>query len=282
MKGKRRRGRIAALAAWLILAGAGCANTPEPEPQPEPDPPGITDRLAAAQRAVEANPQQAEAHYALGNALFDLGSYEPAAAAYGRAAELSPDFAKAHTNHGLALRRLGRLNDALTAYDRALAVEPRDTTTLRNAIVAAELLGDTPRLAGYVDRLAELEPDNPDTLRLLARVLYAQGRRAEAAEVYARLVLTNGARADDYYALGVCHFDLERWDAAAAAWRQALNVAPGHASALRGLPVAYWRLGDYNAAWEAVALAREARVRLDPSFVDTLARDSGRRDVPAD
>jgi tetratricopeptide (TPR) repeat protein len=73
---------------------------------------------------LHINPEFAEAHYNLGNALMALDRPEDAAANHEKALALRPDFPEAHNNLGNVLKELGRPYDAVAAYKKALALEP--------------------------------------------------------------------------------------------------------------------------------------------------------------
>ena len=67
----------------------------------------LAEAVASGIRAVELNPNYAEAHNNLGNALRDQGKLDEAIARYRRAVELKPDYAEAHGNLGKALMERG-------------------------------------------------------------------------------------------------------------------------------------------------------------------------------
>ncbi len=75
-------------------------------------------------RAIEINPDYAEAHYNLGNALRDLGRLDQAMASYRRAFAIKPDLAEAYHNHGVVLQDLNRLDEAMASYHEAIAIRP--------------------------------------------------------------------------------------------------------------------------------------------------------------
>ncbi len=67
-----------------------------------------------------------------GYALKDQGKLDEAVACYRRALELNPDYAEAHNNLGIALKDQGKLDEAVACYRRALELKPdlpRPTTT---------------------------------------------------------------------------------------------------------------------------------------------------------
>src|SRR5262249_56308301 len=68
--------------------------------------------------AIELQPDNADAHYNLGNALRDKGLLDHAVDSYREAIRLKKDFAYAHCNLGLVLRDKGRFAEALTYLRR--------------------------------------------------------------------------------------------------------------------------------------------------------------------
>jgi len=61
-----------------------------------------------------------------GAALVVLGRYEEALQAFDKAIELDPQYADAWNNKGVALYELGRYKEALQAYDKAIELDPYD------------------------------------------------------------------------------------------------------------------------------------------------------------
>ncbi len=75
-------------------------------------------------KAIEINPNFAQAHCNLGNILRDLGKLNEAELAQRKAIELNPDFANAHSNLGNILRDLGKLNEAELSQRKAIELNP--------------------------------------------------------------------------------------------------------------------------------------------------------------
>ena len=71
----------------------------------------MSEALVAVQKSVALAPEDAEAHYNLGNTLRGLGRLEESEASYRQAISLKPDFVEAHSNLGNTLQDLGRLED---------------------------------------------------------------------------------------------------------------------------------------------------------------------------
>ena len=83
-----------------------------------------SEALNANQKAVQLEPEDAEAHYNLGNTLMGLGRLEDAEASYKQTIALKPDFVLALSNLGMTLQALGRLEEAEASYRHAIALKP--------------------------------------------------------------------------------------------------------------------------------------------------------------
>src|SRR5215469_15464631 len=79
---------------------------------------------AAAQKALEMNPESAEAHASLGLAMSHRWDWTGAEAEFRRALELDPQYANAHHWYGDYLSMKGRHDEAVVEAKRALELDP--------------------------------------------------------------------------------------------------------------------------------------------------------------
>lgn len=263
------------LCCTVALTAFSCA-TPPPKPLPDTSALSPSSKIAVLQDAVEAQPENAEAHYELGNALFDLGRINEARMAYAEAVRLNPEHSGALCNLGLCQRYLGDISGAIESYEQALAIDPDDLTTLRNMTIALQADGNIEAAIPYHMRITELSPNDVQAYSDLGKALLATGRYVGAAEAYERVLQLDPGYAGDYYNLGLCYFYLEDWEQTLTAWLTALAHNPDHPSVHKGLTVVYWRRGEYDKAWEHVVECQRLGVVLAPEFIENLQRDSGR------
>lgn len=267
-------GCAALLFVWVL---AGCATPAKKDADKKGAPSSTVDRLTAARAAVAQKPEDPDAQYALGNALFDLNIFNEAAMAYQRCLQLDPNYAKAYSNLGLALRRMGQPEAAVGLYEKALELAPDDIATWKNLWAVAAELGDSARAEKCLKRLAELDPKNPEILEALAEYYRQSGQFEAASGFYATLIALDPKNLGYRYALGICAFKQEHWEDAEQAWRIVLRQNSEFAPALQSLPVVYWKMKEYDRAWQAVEAAGAKNVALDPGFIAELERDSGRK-----
>jgi len=76
----------------------------------------FVEAIAAFDRLIQLNPNNAGAYFNKGNALAAMGRFEEATVAYDQAIRLAPNVADAYNAKGRALESLGRMDEAQKAY----------------------------------------------------------------------------------------------------------------------------------------------------------------------
>ena len=174
------------------------------------------EEMAAYRQAIELNPEDAEAHKRLGNALWQQEKDEEAIAEYREVVRLKPDDAEAHFNLGMALDPQGKTEEEMAEYREAIRLDPNHVWALVNLAslldvlimrkeargywVRAEKLEKSPewverikkRLAKPKEAIREyreairLNPDDAEALENLAVTLDGKGERKEARTLWER------------------------------------------------------------------------------------------------
>jgi len=177
----------------------------------------LSEAYAAARKAIEINPESAEAHASLGLAMSHRWDWTGAEAEFRRALQLDPQYANAHHWYGDYLSIRSRHDEALAEAKRALELDPlnlmistwvglryylahdyghaieqnRDSVELDPNFAAAHLLlGEDYIQAGLrneaVDELkkaADLSGDSPIYRAQVAVALAVAGRNREALRI---------------------------------------------------------------------------------------------------
>jgi tetratricopeptide (TPR) repeat protein len=139
----------------------------------------------AVEKAMEINPNLAEAHFARGLVLWTHGNrfpHEQTIQAFKRAIDLNPDFDEAHHWLGVVYLHIGLLDEAWDETQKALALKPDNTRGRFRLGVIDVYLGK------YEDALSVFKtvpPDsNPeDIYRQQAAALFELGRFTDAQAV---------------------------------------------------------------------------------------------------
>jgi tetratricopeptide (TPR) repeat protein/predicted Ser/Thr protein kinase len=156
-------------------------------------PPRLALRMAkaAAKKAVELDPDLAEAHASLAFALqYDDWDWAAAERSFKRAIELAPEYATGHQWYAEYLNTLGKFDEALA---EARAAEELDAlswampTTLINVFYYARRFDEA---LEYHQRMNAIAPPGPSLGGIAdrARILEQGGRPEEAVEEYRRVM----------------------------------------------------------------------------------------------
>jgi protein O-mannosyl-transferase len=112
---------------WLAYARLGLVFSKE----------GRTDEAISQYRqALRLNPDDADTHYNLANALYRKGLLDEAIGEYQENLRLNPNDAGGHNNLGIALFQAGRRLEAITHFQEALRLKPDDDEVRRNLAAA--------------------------------------------------------------------------------------------------------------------------------------------------
>jgi len=184
-------------------------------------------------RALELDPENAEASFHLGNLNLEKGERGAALIHYERALRAVPDHVSALNNLGLCHKGLGSIDRAEECYRAALAIEPSQPDALVN--LANLLFGreQYPEVLAVTERLLALPQETRAPVRLLRAL--AQERLGDAAGAEATLREAVRRYPDDatlHAYLGTLYLRAERYADAEASISRSLALAPDSAYAL--------------------------------------------------
>lgn len=233
----------------------------------------LSEAEAMYRRAIELDPKEANAHYTLGILLDGLGRPNEAEAMYRKAIELDPKRSEAHNNLGTLLSHQGRLDEAEAMFRKAIELNPKNAAAHNNLGWLLESQRRAEEAEIVWRRLAELQPERPDRKNALAWNLAERGVKLDEALELAlsavqsapndpnmldtlgwvhykrseltqaeeslkkaiRLFADSSGAVDSWLHLGAVYEKKGDLEAAKDAYRQVLNLKPGHKEAAEAL-----------------------------------------------
>ena len=232
--------------SWVMLADYGGVPRSEAFPRAE----------KAARRALEIDPQSAEALTAMA-LLRDLDNdYAGASTAFEAALQANPSYVPAYNLYADMLRDRGDTRRMLEMQQRAAELDP--LSIYMKSRVANKLLsmGRFDEAGRAIDLMLATAPNNDFALEEAANLAAYRGQFAKAVETYQRV---HASRPGDAFSAAQI--------AVVAAWMQDRPLAD------RALKAARAR-GAGN-SWELRAVAELADWQREPAQLDTLARQDG-------
>lgn len=155
---------------------------------------------ASSKRAIELDPESAEAHSARALTLSYQKRYEEAEKEFEEAMRLDPTLYEAPYFYGRALQGRGKLQEAAKMYQRAVEIRPDEYQTLSYLAMAYQSLGDkenlletSARMVRSAERAIMLNPGDTRALYLGAINLERIGEPVRAME-WANRALKLGER----------------------------------------------------------------------------------------
>jgi tetratricopeptide (TPR) repeat protein len=100
----------------------------------------VDDAIREYREALRLNPDDADTHYDLANALCRKRLWDEAVSQYREDLRLNPDDAAGHNNLGVALFQKGKLPDAVSEFEAALRLKPDYPEASRNLAAAMRAL----------------------------------------------------------------------------------------------------------------------------------------------
>ncbi|WP_018699474.1 tetratricopeptide repeat protein [Amorphus coralli] len=214
--------------------------------------PTVKERLAAANRHIEANlPEAAE------EVFRDVLQVEPQNSA-------------AMAGLGAVLLQRGLMDEAFEALGRATSLDPKNAEPYRNLAVAYRLRNENENALVCLEAALSIEPDRIETLVTTGETLVAVGRRDESIAMVEKAHRLDPQSVPALIALGGLHTLGNDFAKAIACYQRALAIAPETAEAHANLAVLYATTGRPKEALDHAERAVLAEP-LNPIFVATLA-----------
>jgi len=142
-------------------------------------------------RAIEADPNVAIAHFGKGVLYQHSGQDVQALWSYDKAIEIDPANSLAHAKRGSTLLLLQRWAEALASFETSCRLDPNDSEAQFRRGIALSLLGQYENALGAFDRALSIEPANARMLASRGFLLHLLGQRSDALRDVDRAVEVN-------------------------------------------------------------------------------------------
>jgi len=257
---------LVALAAGLFWWKSRPAAVPGPKPAPiAQDLPAKTPELSAAvkynleraktaprpqekinwlTKALEQQPQLAEAYNDRGIVYAQMGQVDQALKDFDAAISLNPKYAKAYNNRGNLYQKRTEQDKALEDYNKALALNANYAPAYVNRGNVYLKKGQTDKALEDYSKAIALKPD--DAAPYLNRGLLLESRQeyARALEDFQQAIKLKPDGAAAHHGRGYHFLNQGDYDRALADLNQALTLDPGNALAYRHRGQTYLKKGD--------------------------------------
>ncbi|MDJ0735935.1 MAG: tetratricopeptide repeat protein [Nostocaceae cyanobacterium] len=188
--------------------------------------------LETYEKAIELNPDYAEAWNGKGKILYDLNQYKSALAAYDKAIQIEPEYLDAWIGRGFTLHKLQRYQEANFSFDKVLQQEnnyPEIWNTKGDALI--NLKQYDAAIKAY-DQAITLQPDSYQTWYKKGLALQNLRLYDNALDAYKQALRIKPNYEQAWYNTGNTLVNLRRYNKALSAYEKAVLYNPRNIPAL--------------------------------------------------
>jgi tetratricopeptide (TPR) repeat protein len=217
-------------------------------------------------KAVEADPNYAEAWAQSGFCNGLLGHHDEALKASKQALRLKPDSPEAYINVGSAYTFMGQYKESADAFRQAVRLDPNNPDAYYSLGTSLGKLGKTEEEVQAYKRAINLKPDHAAAYERLALGYLKLGRFQESIDAFKQRVLLKPDDASAYDYMGQAFEKMKKFDEAIDAYRHAIQLKPDFGRAYYNLGVCYLTQGDRDSALNQYNILKN----LDPDRAEKL------------
>lgn len=203
---------------------------------------------------------------AIASAYSAAGKPAEAAKLFRKAIELNPDDADAHFNLGVCLKAMGDSSGALSSFLRALSVNQHHVHALNAAAQIYMAGGDLNRAEQLLRQAVRIDAGNVPVLCSFGTVLQKMGQHTEAVDVFSKALEINAANSQAHSGYALVLRDLGRHEESIKRAQEGVDLGPKDPGLWNNLGTCHLAAGDQLEAIECFNRA----IRLKPGFLDAI------------
>jgi len=215
-------------------------------------------------RALATDPGYTPARVANVNVLLRKGQTDAALADAQKIVQEMPGNAQAQLQLGRLYLRKGDWQNAYNALDQSVKLAPGDAEAQARLGTAAQYIGKKPEALAAYKKAVELDPKNVDYRTTYGLLLGVNGQADAGAAELQKVVSTPGySSSDGYVNLGWLYRNTEpkKIDQSVAAYKKALELNPKEEQAALGMGWSYINAKN----WDAAIAAFNQAMQIDPT-----------------
>ncbi|MGE5279744.1 MAG: tetratricopeptide repeat protein [Deltaproteobacteria bacterium] len=228
------------------------------------------DRLTLWDDTVKKSPRKARPRFNRGYVHQDRGELDLAIADYGKAIELDPDYAQAYNTRGTAYGDKGALDLALADFNKALSLNPRDHEAYVNRAAVNSEKGLTDLALADLRKAEEIKPDYVRIYHNRGLIYKQRGDFDKALAEFDKAIALKPDFVEAYLNRGNLYGARRQFDRALADFDTALALDAGCAPAYVQRAMVYAVLGDYARSRADLRRAQALGVAPDPRVMKEL------------
>ena len=207
----------------------------------------LEEAIVAQTRAIEISPRSIF-YYNRGVFYREQGQVELALGDYSKALEINPNYADAYGNRGVLYQQQGQVELALADYNQVLEINPNNADAYNNRGALYQQQGKVELALADYNQVLEINPNNASAYNNRGALYQQQGKVELAQADYNQVLEINPNNASAYNNRGNLYDEQGQVELAQADYNQALGINPNNADAYYNRGLLYQQMGDNKAA----------------------------------
>jgi tetratricopeptide (TPR) repeat protein len=227
----------------------------------------MAEAIPVLQHALQQDPEDALAHYAMATALTGVNRERDAVQEYRKACELNPRNAPWLAHLAVSLAITGNLEEAIATWRKSLDIDPKNAGAESDLGTALFEVGRAQEGYQHLRKAIEMAPEFPDAHNHLGWELSKTGRLDESIEELNRAIALRPNSVEFHANLGYVLELRKDFPGAIAAFKKAVELSGGKS----------WRCFDMLAdAYSKVGLSEEA-VRSEQQALELASQQQNEK-----
>ncbi len=197
------------------------------------------EEIDSYKQAIRINPDDADAHYNLGNAFIEIGLYKEAIDAFKQAIRIKPDYAVAQNRLGVAFIGAGMDKEAIEAFKKAIKIAPDSPYTYIDLGTYYQELDMHKEAIDTYKQAIKINPDDAIAQHRLGEIYDNLGMHEEQIEAYKQAIRIDPDDARAHLRLGNVLLGADLYKEAIESFTQAIRIDPDNADAHVSLGVVF-------------------------------------------
>ena len=184
------------------------------------------------QKAIELNPDNANAYHGMGVAYEYKQDYDKAIECYQKAIELNPKDAVAYYNMGNAYYNKQDYDKAIECYQKAIELNPKDAVAYYNMGNAYYNKQDYEKAIEWYEKAIKISPKYADAYNNMGNAYYNTQNYDKAIECYEKTIEIDPKHTYVYYNIGNAYKNGKQdYEKAIECYEKAIEINPDYAKA---------------------------------------------------
>ena len=199
-------------------------------------------------RAIELDPESADAYFRRAEAYAQLGRFPEAASDYAEVIKIDPNYDEAYRGRGNASINTGNIDLALECYNEAIKRNPNNANAYSaraNAYGYKEQYDDALK---DCEEAVRLDPENPKAYETRGIVYFSKEMFEKAVSDYTKAIGLDPTVVGVYYRRGLAYSAQKQNKQAVMDFTRTIKLAPGFAGAYFMRGMAYYELNQLSDA----------------------------------